>query len=61
MAWTRQNRRLKPAEDFTINEIFEVVKHDVSVERLNLQLFAWAIYLAGTLARREMVYQGVFD
>lgn len=28
--WTRKNRRLKPTDDFSINEVFEIVKHDVS-------------------------------
>ena len=27
--WGRKNRRLKPTDDFTIGEIFEIVKHDV--------------------------------
>jgi hypothetical protein len=30
LPWSRQNRRLKPIEDFTIEEMFEIVKHDVS-------------------------------
>jgi hypothetical protein len=30
LPWSRQNRRLKPIEDFTIDEMFEIVKHDVS-------------------------------
>ena len=34
LAWSRQGRRLKPIEDFTIEEMFEIVKHD---------LFRWAI------------------
>jgi hypothetical protein len=29
LPWSRQNRRLKPIEDFTIEEMFEIVKHDV--------------------------------
>lgn len=29
LPWSRKNRRLKPTDDFTINEIFEIVKHDV--------------------------------
>jgi hypothetical protein len=28
--WTRKNRRLKPTDDFSVQEIFEIVKHDVS-------------------------------
>ena len=28
--WSRQNRRLKPTEDFQVRDIFEIVKHDVS-------------------------------
>jgi hypothetical protein len=30
LPWGRKNRRLKPTDDFTIGEIFEIVKHDVS-------------------------------
>jgi hypothetical protein len=30
LPWGRKNRRLKPTDDFTISEIFEIVKHDVS-------------------------------
>ena len=29
LTWSRQSRRLKPIEDFTIEEMFEIVKHDV--------------------------------
>ena len=29
--WSRQNRRLKPTEDFQVRDIFEIVKHDVSI------------------------------
>ena len=29
LPWSRQNRRLKPIEDFTVEEMFEIVKHDV--------------------------------
>lgn len=32
--WTRATKRLKPTEDFTVEEMFEIVKHD---------LFRWAI------------------
>lgn len=60
--WGRKNRRLKPTDDFTIGEIFEIVKHDVSLSCFNsFQLFRWAIAQAGTLPRREFVYRGVFD
>lgn len=52
LPWSRSNRRLKPTDDFNLNEIFEIVKHD---------LFRWAINLAGTLPRREFIYQGEFD
>lgn len=52
LPWSRQSRRLKPTDDFNLNEIFEIVKHD---------LFRWAINLAGTLPRREFIYQGEFD
>jgi len=40
------------AEDFTVEEMFEIVKHD---------LFRWAIMQAGTLPRKEFVFGGVFD
>ena len=30
LPWSRMNRRLKPTDDFSVNEIFEIVKHDVS-------------------------------
>jgi hypothetical protein len=30
LPWSRKNRRLKPTDDFSVNEIFEIVKHDVS-------------------------------
>ena len=30
LPWGRKNRRLKPTDDFTLNEVFEIVKHDVS-------------------------------
>lgn len=30
MPWSRNTKRLKPSDDFTIQEIFEIVKHDVS-------------------------------
>jgi hypothetical protein len=29
LPWSRQNRRLKPTEEFTVEEMFEIVKHDV--------------------------------
>jgi len=35
LSWSRKNRRLKPTDDFTINEIFEIVKHDVSGQLYN--------------------------
>jgi len=47
LPWCRSNRRLKPTDDFSLSEIFEIVKHD---------LFRWAINLAGTLPRREFIY-----
>ena len=30
MPWSRKNRRLKATDDFSLNEVFEIVKHDVS-------------------------------
>jgi len=32
LPWTRKNRRLKPTDDFSVQEIFEIVKHDVSLK-----------------------------
>lgn len=29
LPWSRQSRRLKPTDDFNLNEIFEIVKHDL--------------------------------
>lgn len=29
LPWSRQNRKLKPIEDFMVEEMFEIVKHDV--------------------------------
>merc|ERR1712091_137962 len=29
MPWSRVTKRLKPTDDFTIQEIFEIVKHDL--------------------------------
>ena len=31
LPWTRKNRRLKPSDDFNVEEVFEIVKHDVSL------------------------------
>lgn len=42
LPWSRQNRRLKPIEDFTLEEMFEIVKHDVSFYDLN-----WLSYSVG--------------
>lgn len=52
MVWSRQSRKLKPTEDFTMEEIFEITKHD---------LFRMAIMQAGTLPRKEFVFGGHFD
>ena len=52
MAWSRLSRKLKPTEDFTLEEMFEITKHD---------LFRMAIMQAGTLPRREFVFSGHFD
>lgn len=52
MSWSRQSRKLKPTEDFTLEEIFEITKHD---------LFRMAIMQAGTLPRKEFVFGGHFD
>ena len=52
MAWSRLGRKLKPTEDFTLEEMFEITKHD---------LFRMAIMQAGTLPRREFVFGGQFD
>ena len=29
LPWSRSNRRLKPTDDFSLSEIFEIVKHDL--------------------------------
>jgi len=52
MQWSRQGRKLKPIEDFTLEEMFEITKHD---------LFRMAIMQAGTLPRKEFVFGGQFD
>jgi len=52
MSWSINNRKLKPIEDFTLEEMFEITKHD---------LFRMAIMQAGTLPRREFVFGGQFD
>jgi hypothetical protein len=37
LPWGRKNRRLKPTDDFTLSEVFEIVKHDVScTSRINI-------------------------
>ena len=39
LPWSRQSRRLKPTDDFNLNEIFEIVKHDlVSDQSINKRL-----------------------
>lgn len=52
MEWARGGRKLKPTEDFTLEEMLEITKHD---------LFRQAIMQAGTLPRREFVFGGHFD
>ena len=52
MDWSRTGRKLKPTEDFTLEEMLEITKHD---------LFRMAIMQAGTLPRREFVFGGQFD
>jgi len=52
MMWSTVARKLKPTEDFTLEEMFEITKHD---------LFRMAIMQAGTLPRREFVFSGHFD
>ena len=52
MSWSKLGRKLKPTEDFTLEEMFEITKHD---------LFRMAIMQAGTLPRREFVFGGQFD
>ena len=52
MEWSRLGRKLKPIEDFTLEEMFEITKHD---------LFRMAIMQAGTLPRKEFVFGGQFD
>lgn len=50
--WSTAGRKLKPTEDFTLEEMFEITKHD---------LFRMAIVQAGTLPRREFVFNHHFD
>lgn len=52
VAWSTAGRKLKPSEDFTLEEMFEITKHD---------LFRMAIVQAGTLPRREFVFNNHFD
>ena len=52
MIWSTAGRKLKPTEDFTLEEMFEITKHD---------LFRMAIVQAGTLPRREFVFNHHFD
>lgn len=52
MVWSRLGRKLKPTEDFTLEEMFEITKHD---------LYQMAITQSGTLPRREFVFGGKFD
>lgn len=41
LPWSRQNRRLKPTEEFTLEEMFEIVKHDVRLKfKLNLKKYS---------------------
>ena len=51
LAWSRTTK-LKGSENFTLEEMFELTKHD---------LFRMAIMQAGTLPRREFVFGGQFD
>lgn len=39
LPWTRKNRRLKPSDDFSVQEIFEIVKHDVSLFSNTISLY----------------------
>jgi hypothetical protein len=50
--WSTVGRKLKPTEDFSLEEMFEITKHD---------LFRMAIMQAGTLPRREFVFNNAFD
>ena len=50
--WSTIGRKLKPSEDFSLEEMFEITKHD---------LFRMAIMQAGTLPRREFVFNNRFD
>jgi hypothetical protein len=52
MPWSRLGIKLKAAEQFTLEEMFELTKHD---------LFRMAIMQSGTLPRREFVFGGQFD
>lgn len=53
LPWSRQNRRLKPIEEFTIEEMFEIVKHDVSINIYDLICFLvipMGYYASGNIA-----------
>jgi len=52
MLWNRLGIKLKASEQFTLEEMFELTKHD---------LFRMAIMQAGTLPRKEFVFSAQFD
>lgn len=56
LPWGRKNRRLKPTDDFTLNEVFEIVKHDVSSAPFNSNLLALPL---GNHQRRHTAPQRV--
>jgi hypothetical protein len=55
LPWQRKNRRLKPTDDFSVNEIFEIVKHDVSLRSCSNPL----VVPVGHHRRRNFASPGV--
>ena len=51
LPWSRHTRKLNSSDDFSIHEIFEIVKHDVS---LNFLLTADLVVPLGHNARRHL-------
>ena len=46
LPWSRQNRRLRPMEEFTVEEMFEIVKHDVNLRILILLVIQMGNYVS---------------
>jgi len=58
--WGRKNRRLKPTDDFTISEIFEIVKHDVSLFDLTVSVVQMGNHLSGHTSKKRVCLQRCF-